>query len=194
MPSETRTEPRSWLKSISSIAVLLLFVPLPAYALTFLGSWQFFQNPVGTPVQPNNADISFNDFGNLGGDLTVNMKNFSANNSGSLTVTAIRDFRIDNPTELVEYMHNFATILQNASLNVTVQITPYNISNPPPFVPPPINFNVPGGPTMVGASPTLTGTFNQGDFRLVITITYNKNAGVGQWDNVSSHKFSFRRL
>lgn len=201
MPIHTERQ-RPILRVLAAAIALLLLLPVPGMALTFLGFWQIFSSSSGTGVP--SPTTSFGD--NLrGGFLEVNMGEYLNNGfSGNLSVTAIRDFRINGAAELVTIRRSFTSLLSDGRIRVTVNITPYNVANPPPFNIPPVNINRTGaifpgppfgGPT-VGDNSSNTGLFLGGNYRVTINILYEKNGQLnnqnsGYWKNLSAHRFEF---
>jgi hypothetical protein len=181
---------------VAAALAILLLLPVPGFAITFLGSWQFFVMSSGGPGLPT-PSMSFAD--NIrGGYLEVNMGEFAQNGfSGSLNVTAIRDFRVNGASELVTISRQFTSLLGDGRIRVTVHITPYNIANPPPFNIPPVDFNRYGlGIAPVGTNASNTGLFIGGNYRVTINIVYEKNGQIngvntGYWKNSSPHRFTF---
>ncbi len=181
---------RGYSKWLLLLATIIFLIPVPSFALTFLGQWQVFQGPTGGPIFPNPAGVLSGD--NIrGGFLEIDMRTFNAANEGSLTVTAVRDFRVNGASELVTIRRQFTSLLGDGRIRVTVNITPYNVNNPPPFNIPPVNFNRYGLPIgSVGDDSTSTGLFLGGNYRVTIQIVYEKTAN-GYWQNSSPHRFTF---
>lgn len=187
---------RRFTRYIAAALAVVLLLPVPGFALTFLGFWQVFVAGGGGPGVPS-PGITFGD--NLqGGFLQIDMGEFAQNGfSGSLSVTAVRDFRINGASELVTITRQFQSLIGDGRIRVTVTITPYNIANPPPFSIPPIDFNRYGlGITTVGDNSTSTGLFTGGNYRVTIRVIYEKNGQInnqntGYWKNSTPHRFTF---
>lgn len=188
--SETAPRRRGLSKWLVLLSTAIFLIPVPGFALTFLGQWQVFQGPTGNPFFPDPAIVTSQD--NIrGGWIEIDMRTFAAAGEGSLTVTAVRDFRVNGASELVTIQRQFTSLLGDGRIRVTVNITPYNINNQPPFNIPPVNFNRYGLPVgMVGDNSTSTGLFLGGNYRVTIQIVYEKTAA-GCWQNSSPHRFTF---
>jgi hypothetical protein len=171
--------------SLGALLALLLLAPVPAFALTFLGGWSFFQSVPGVatifpPVDGQNAY-----------QLKIGMGNVPPPNITKLSVTATRDFQITNPMELISITHAFGSVLTNGSINVTLSIQKYNVPSDP--------FNFPAysftamGTQFPSLNFTKNGSLTQGLYRLTITLTYTtcgQATGCG-WNNSSPHTFTF---
>lgn len=187
---------RSFTRYVAAALAIVLLLPVPGAALTFLGFWQFFQSGVGTGVP---SATSFSQDNVRGGFIEINMGEYLRNGfSGSLNVTAVRDFRINGAAELVTITRSFTSQLEDGRIRVTVNITPYNVNNPPPFNIPPININRFGLPqAQVGDNSSNTGLFLGGNYRVTINIVYEKNGqnangqNTGYWKNSTPHRFTF---
>jgi hypothetical protein len=187
---------RSFTRYVATALAIVLLLPVPGAALTFLGFWQIFTSQTGGPGVPSSL-VTTQD--NLhGGFIEINMGEFQRNGfSGSLSVTAVRDFRINGAAELVTIARSFQSIVEDGRIRVTVNITPYNIANQPPFTIPPINFNKFGQPQQtVGDNSSNTGLFQGGNYRVTISIVYEKNGqtngnNTGYWKNSTPHRFTF---
>jgi hypothetical protein len=173
---------------------LLLLVPVPALALTFLGSWRYF-----TATNPaNSSDVvgafrtssdNPNDYG-----LIIGMGMVSPPATiTSFSVTATRDFQITDNSQLVKIAHTFGSLLENAGINVTISIQRYGVANDP--------FNFPPDSITAGNTPQNVGldnffsqrTLSMGLYRLSLTVTYNRTPP-GKWNNSSPHTFTFQGL
>ncbi len=164
---------------------LLLLIPVPVFGLTFLGTWKFFESTTGI------ASKSFSDSPN-NYSLTIGMGVVPPPvNLTKLSVTAVRDFQITDPSQLVAISHMFGTFLKNGNIGVSMSILKDGVANDP-FNFPPYSFTAQGM-----QHPSLNyskqGMFSMGLYRLTITITYRLNQpGNSSWNNSSPHVFQFR--
>jgi hypothetical protein len=177
---------RAFLRNtFGAILALLLLAPVPAFALTFLGGWNFFQSVPGiaTIFPPSDAPEHYM--------LKIGMGQIPPPSVTKLSVTATRDFQITSPSQLISIRHMFGSFLQSGSINVTLSIQRFNVPNDP-FNFPPYSFS-----TLGTANPSLDftkfGTLTQGLYRVTLTITYTcKSTPLGcAWNNSSPHTFNF---
>lgn len=168
-----------------SLIVLCLLVPVPVFGLTFLGTWRFFQSTMG--IATTNSTDAPNNY-----SLTIGMGQVPPPTGlTKLSVSAVRDFRIDSPQQWVEISHFFGTFLKNGNISVNMSIQQDGVANDP-FNFPQYSFNAVGM-----QHPSLnymkSGFLHLGYFRLSITITYSfDNSGNSSWNNSSPHTFNFR--
>ncbi|MFT3881388.1 MAG: hypothetical protein QM703_17200 [Gemmatales bacterium] len=176
---------------------LLLLVPVPALALTFLGSWNYFTatTPSGNLV-PGASQNSTDNPNNYG--LTIGMGFVDPpSNITKYSVTATRDFQITNALEFVRIAHSFFSYINNGSINVTITIQRYGVANDPFNFPP---YSVSAGQTAPPGTGfglddfSKTGRLSQGLYRLSLTITYMRTPPNGSWNNSSPHVFTFQGL
>ncbi|HQR09102.1 MAG TPA: hypothetical protein PLN21_19930 [Gemmatales bacterium] len=183
------------LRNMAGLAfALLLLVPVPALALTFLGSWNFFSATTGgggsdivNGTFHNNSDNP-NNYG-----LTIGMG--FVNPPSTITkysVTATRDFQITSDSQLISIAHSFGSFLDNGSISATLSIQRYGVANDP-FNFPPYSVTTPPG-TFVGTNLTRFGRLTLGLYRLSLTITYMRTPPNGSWNNSSPHTFTFLGL
>lgn len=179
-----------WRKSLGALAMLILIAPVPAFAITFLGSWRFFESTPGV------ASLSFSDAPN-NYSLRIGMGQVPPPNIMKLSVTATRDFQISSSSEMLRIAHQFRSFLRNSSINATLSIQQFNVPNDP-FNFPPYSFSAvnPGAGTFSEAALDFakTGRLNQGLYRLTITLTYTRNMADSYWNNFSPHTFTFNGL
>jgi hypothetical protein len=179
-----------WRKSLGALLLLTLVAPVPAFAITFLGSWRFFESVPGIATK-NSAD-SPNFY-----TLQIGMGQVPPPDINKLSVTATRDFQITSSSELVRIQHQFRTLLRNSSINVNVSIQQFNVPNDP-FNFPPYSFSAvnPGAGTFSVAQLDFakTGQLMMGLYRATITITYTRNIADSFWNNTSPHTFTFSGL
>jgi len=176
-------------KILTTALVLVALLPVPALGITFLGGWQYFATHPGITTQFSYD--SLNDYG-----LSIHMGAVSAPSSVTkVSVTAIRDFRITNPSELVRISHSFGSFIQDGSINVNVSIQRYGVANDP-FNFPPYSY-ITQNPALV-YNPSLNDFFKQSSlvaatYRLAVTITYTRSGTASSfWNNSSPHVFNFR--
>ncbi len=172
--------------TVGAVLALLLLAPVPAFALTFLGAWSFFQSVPGIAQIPAPIDLPENY------RLVIGMGQVPPpTNVTKLSVTATRDFRIDSVSQLISIQHAFTSFIRSASINVTLSIQRYNVPSDPFNFPP---YSTSSQlPAVVGLDFTKMGMLTQGLYRLTLTITYTRNPA-GEWNNFSPHTFNFRGL
>ncbi len=175
--SSTRPGGR-WRKVVGGVAALALFVPVPALALTFLGSWNITQNQTGgaPPATVTSQDTS------TGGILSIDLGSFSHTGAASSTVTARRNFRVASAGEAVTVARNLETILKNASVNATVQIQHVSF--------PAFNDTAGSRPRLFQDATTRTKRLGGGTYQVVVTVRNTKDR-IGSWTTVSPYQFTF---
>lgn len=197
--ASTTTPSRSWTRRILAAATLLMLLPIPAMAITFLGSdWNYQVTFQGNPIDgfPPSPVTNFTP-NPRGGVLEIDMREFLQNGNFSngpaqVRIQAIRDFRVNGASETLRITRSFRSTLANGSIQVTVNIQPYNIANQPPYTIPPVNRTAGlGSPIQVGDNSTNNGVFLGGNYRVTITITYTLNGAGGYWRNDTPHRFDF---
>ncbi len=184
------------LRNMAGLAfALLLLVPVPALALTFLGSWNYFSatNPAGNTASilgtfqnstdnPNNYLLQIG----MGAPKPTSIVT-------SYSVTATRDFQITDPSQLVKIAHSFSSYLQDAGINVTINIQRYGVANDP-FNFPPYSITADNFGKTVGLDNFFSQrSLSMGLYRLSLTITYTRTPS-GGWNNSSPHTFTFKGL
>lgn len=190
---------RSWSRRILAAATVLMLLPIPATAITFLGSaWNIQVDVSGNPLDGAPSLPTHNFVPNpRGGVLTIDMGQFLQNGNFSqagaqLRVQATRDFRVNGASETVRITRSFRSTLANGTIQVTVNIQPYNIANQPPYSIPPVTRTAPVGPRIpVDDFSTNNGVFIGGNYRVTITITYTLHGAGGFWRNDTPHRFEF---
>ncbi|HMP58041.1 MAG TPA: hypothetical protein PKD86_01700 [Gemmatales bacterium] len=199
MASSSATPKRPWLRRILAALTLLLLVPVPGLAITFLGTgWAILVSSTGNLIDGDPSPPTHNFTPNpRGGLLEINMGEFLQNGGFSngpaqLRVTATRDFRVNGASETLRITRSFQSQLANGSIQVTVNIQPYNLANTPPYIIPPVTRLAPLGPPItVNDFSTNNGVFLGGNYRVTITITYTLNGAGGYWKNDTPHRFDF---
>ena len=163
---------------LGGAAALALLLPLPALALTFLGSWQITNQQTGGAPR---ATVTSQD-NSSGGVLNIDLKSFSCRASGSSTVTAVRNFRVDSPSEVVTVARSLQTILKNAAVDATVQIQGVRFPN----------FDEAAGsrPRLFADSTSRQKRLRGGTYRVVVTVRASKDRN-GSWTTVSPYQFTF---
>jgi len=187
-PSDT-SSPRKrrggWKKVVGGLAAVALLLPMPALALTFLGSWQVTQNQQGGAPR---ATVSSHDTSS-GGVLNLNLGSFSHTGAASSTVTAARNFTVSSPQEAVTIANNFQTILKNAGLNVTVTVRRTS-GGSDKFGFPKFSQTAFSRPRFVDVTSTKTRTLTAANYRVTVTVQNTKDRN-GSWTTVSPYQFSF---
>jgi hypothetical protein len=171
---------------IAGVAALALLLPVPAFALTFLGPWSFVRTSTGgAPL----AVTSFVDTPLGGTELMIDMGSFLSPTAATSEVTATREFvTTGNRAESVFISQAFATAMQNANLSVNIDIQPRTTGN---LALNPILEAAGGSARLVNVSRSDLRAF-LGDvrYRVTIVVRYAKEAG-GRWNNTSPHRFTF---
>jgi len=188
------------LRKLAGLAfALLLLVPVPALGLTFLGSWNYFIATTGGGGSDVVNGTSTNSTDNPNNySLTVGMGYVNPPSTiTTYTVTATRDFRIDNPSQTINILHFFGSFINDSSIKVTIAIQRFGVANDP-FNFPPYNISAP----LLNPPGTFVslngfgrrGALLQGLYRMTVTLTYTRNPPQGSWNNSSPHTFNFRGL
>lgn len=178
-------------KIAAALAIIACLLPVPVLALSFLGTWQFFESKSGTQLPPSHNHFSSDNPG-VGGNLQIDMRQFTTTTDGKITVTATRDFALSR-TELVNISHSFGSLLANGNISVTMSVV--RIGAMDVFGWPPYSGNAGNGPPGVfGTNFNKSVALSAGNYRVSLTIIYNtgslNNPG-GQWNNTSIHNFNF---
>jgi hypothetical protein len=173
-----------WRKSLGALVMLTLIAPVPAFAITFLGSWRVFESVPGiATVTSSDAPDDY--------ILQIGMGQVPPPDIMKLSVTATRDFQITSASELIRISHQFQTLLRNSSINVNLTIQQFNVPNDP-FNFPPYSFAA-IGTALASLDFAKTGNLTQGFYRVAITVTYTRhNAADSFWNNMSPHTFRFQ--
>lgn len=171
-------------KSLAGAVVsAALLLPVPAFAITFLGSWSFSQSQSSgvSAATTSSTDTA------TGGALTINMGKINNKKNASSSITATRQFTATAGQNLV-VDREFITSLTNAGLSVSLTVKDasnatvysYSLNQPVPTT---------GSITDPGAGYTaLAG----GTYSVSITITHTTGSTSGNWDNTASaYTFSF---
>ncbi len=189
---------------LTATLALALLIPVPALGLTFIGTWRYFTsttggtvgnigpgNPGQTPIDaPNNYTLTIG----MGKGEYIS----PSDNITKYSVTATRDFTIDDFKELVRISHSFGSFLNDGSINATITIQRFGVANDP-FNFPPYSFTAPPS-APPGANPFLndffrTGVLTKGQYRLTLTVTYTRTpTTTSSWNNSSPHVFNFRNF
>ncbi|MFT3882438.1 MAG: hypothetical protein QM703_22650 [Gemmatales bacterium] len=169
------------------LAASFLLLPVPVFGLTFLGSWNFFESSSGIISKsfsdsPNNYSLT------IGMGVAPPPENLT-----KLSISAVREFQITDPNQLVNISHMFGTLLNNGNISVSISIFKNGTPNDP-FNFPAYSFGLQGW-----QHPSLnyskSGMLGIGYYRLSITITYTLNQpGNSSWNNSSPHVFQFHGL
>lgn len=184
IPKGTR---RPWKRIVAGVVTAALLLPLPAMAITFLGSWSVTQFRTGSPPV---AVVSSGDTGG-GGFLSIDMGSYTAPRSAVSQVTAVRTFRVRSSGELLNLDRQFSTQLRNANLNLDVQFQ--RITGRSSFRINPITESAGSTTRTVGLNRTDSRFMTGGLYRAVITVRQHKSA-TGMWNNVSPYRFTFTSI
>jgi hypothetical protein len=171
-----------WRKSLGALVMLTLIAPVPAFALTFLGSWRYFESTPG--VATVSSTDAPNDY-----TLMIGMGQVPPPDIMKLSVTATRDFQITSTSELIRISHFFRSLVRNTSVNVNLSIQQFNVPNDPFNFPPYSLATI--GTNEIGIDISKTGKLNMGFYRVAITITYTRHIADSFWNNFSPHTFRF---
>lgn len=173
------TRPRArWRRVVGGVAALALFVPVPALALTFLGSWNITQAQTGGAPA---ATVTSQDTNN-GGILSINLGSFSQRTAASSTVTARRNFRVASAGEAITIARNLQAILKNASVSATVQVQHVGF--------PAFSDSAGSRPRLFQDNTTRTKRLGGGTYQVIVTVRNTKDRN-GSWTTVSPYQFTF---
>lgn len=180
-PTETAPQARPggrWRKIAGGATALAFFLPLPALALTFLGSWNITQSQTGGAPR---ATVTSRDT-STGGVLNIDLGSFSRKGEASSTVTARRNFQVASGGEAVTIARNIQTILKNASVDATVQIQRVNF--------PAFSESAGSRPRFFQDTTSRTKRLGAGTYQVVVTVRNTKDRN-GSWTTVSPYQFTF---
>lgn len=174
-----------WRHMVAAMAATLFLLPVPVYGLTFLGPWRFLQSRVMAPsVVTTSGDNSLGGFLELGMGFNPPTQDPFGLPMAVSSITATRNFRITNPSELLTISQAFQNFLQGANVNVTLQLTRLNV--PDPF-PAPVSLSsneragIRFGGSIAGSTPSPV-SLNAGDYNVTVRVKYKKHR-LGFWDN-----------
>lgn len=174
-----------WRRALVGVVMAATLLPVPAFALTFLGTWTISQTQTGFNVPAAQAIAADTP---TGGSLTVDMGLYTGAGRATSEVTATRLFQVSNPSELVTIAQSFSTGLSRTGVVATVTIEP--ISGTGDLITSELSAKGGGTPQLVTRSATDQATLTGGLYRVVINIRYIKEPD-GAWNNISPHRFDF---
>ena len=179
------------------LVAALLLMPLPAMAITFLGSWSPTFTQTGGPTPPTPTIVS-DSVTNAGQDdqLLVNMDQYQGSTAkASSQIVLTRQIQITSSSQTVEFDHTYDALFSFAGYTTTVQvkdlqghvvITPINVSKS----------NTSGTFKELQDNANVRQSLANGTYNLVVTITNTTNNKVGGWKfnpgHKSEHEFDFQ--
>src|SRR5947209_2455796 len=107
-----------WLRVIAGAVAVAILVPVPAFAIKFLGSWDIFQSQFGDapPMGVATGDTS------TGGFVILNPGSATGARNAASRITLIRNFNVASGGETFKLTSELATLLQNAFLRASIRI------------------------------------------------------------------------
>jgi len=171
-------------KVIGAILAAVLFLPMPALALTFLGAWNINQNQTGGAPA---AVVTSGDSA-TGGFLNIDMGSYSNRVVASSAVTANRDFSIASPSEVVTFTRAIQAIFRNANLEASVTVQ--RLSGTSDFLFPTFDRKVGSHVRYFNRVDRRTHRMNSGTYRVLVTVRNTKEK-TGFWQTVSPYHFTF---
>lgn len=176
-----------WKRVVAGVVTAALLLPLPALAITFLGSWSITQFQRGGPPA---ATVTSGDSGG-GGFLSIGLGAYSAPRAAVSQVTAVRSFRVRSSGELLNLERQFSTALERSNLRVDVQFQ--RITGRSSFRINPVNEAAGATPRTVNFSQTNSRFLTGGLYRAVVTVRQQKSAA-GLWNNATPYRFTFTSI
>jgi hypothetical protein len=185
---------RPWKRIAAFSMAVVLLMPIPAAALTFLGSWTPTVTVSGgpTPTSPTFTDVTSNG-GNLD-DLYVDMKTYQgATAKATSSIVLSRQFTISGSGgQSVLASEDFSDFFKHASVSVQIQVKDANNQT---VIWTPLTFNA---STSGNSFQKLGGTFSaintlaNGTYTVDVTVTYATDNKLGGWKKDKSvHHFEF---
>jgi hypothetical protein len=184
---------------LGGAAAALLLMPMPAMALTFLGSWTPSISVSGgpTPPTPTFTDSVTNNGGKAEDVLNVFMGDYQGQTAtANSSITLTRQFDITNPAQVLQFQHNATTMLSQAGENVTLQVK--NGAGQVLFTPVNFAFST-NSTTFVSVQDSelyrtaLSMNPATQHYMLVANVTFNTNNKVGGWKTKSAaHVFDIQ--
>jgi hypothetical protein len=191
--------PRGLRRVVGGVVTTLLLMPVPAMAITYLGSWSatFTQTGGPTPPKPTFTDVpNFN--GNPQNDqLLVDMGEYQGSTAtATSTIQLTRQVSIPK-TQRIEFDDGFSGLFSQAGYSATVTVkdsngniivTPINVTKSTTsktFIELQDSNNV---------TQSIAGSAK--NYTLVVTVTHNTSNKVGGWKHnpphKSAHEFDFQ--
>jgi hypothetical protein len=178
-----------WRRLLGGAVAALVLLPMPAMALTFLGSWTKTTSVSGgpTPSAPTVTDST----SGQDDSLVVDMGNYQgATATANSSITLTRQIQITSTgSQQIEFLHSatsqFAQGGESLSLKVedasgkTVLFTPITFSYS----------NASSKMATVLDNELYKTALGKGTYTLVVNVTYNTNNKLGGWKKISAHQF-----
>jgi hypothetical protein len=178
---------------VGGLAAALLLIPMPAMAITYLGSWQASYSQSGGPTPPT---PTFSDSGVSGQNDTVlvDMGEYQGSTAkATSTIELTRDISISSSSQVIQFDHSFAGLFEQAGYSVTVAVE----NSKGQVVVTPISISKTTTSTTfkeLQDSLNVNERLSKGSYTLVVTVTDATNNKIGGWKrhNSQSHEFDFQ--
>jgi hypothetical protein len=184
-----------WKQLIGGVVAALMLLPVPAMALTFLGSWHATISGSGGPTPP---PATFSDVTNNPGqvdDLTVNMGNYQGSTAtATSSIELTRQFTVPSPSQKLSFQEQFTSQFTQAGASVSVAVKDAAGKN---TLFTPLFFSIQSTikqPVTVQVFQLATRTVSSGTYTFDVKVVYNTNNKIGGWKTISPHAFEFKGL
>jgi hypothetical protein len=177
---------------LGGLATLLVLMPVPAMAITYLGSWSPMITESGTPTPPT---PTFTDTVSGQDDtLLVTMGEYQGTSATATSrIQLTRQVMITDNSQVVDIIHTFAGLFEQAGYqtkitvqdsngNTVVSINDNRLTNSKTF-------------TELQSSINVSDTLSKGTYTITVTVTDFTNNKFGGWKNfnsISAHEFDFQ--
>jgi hypothetical protein len=176
---------------IAGLAAATLLMPVPAMAITYLGSWQasFSQTGGPTPPKPTFSDA----VSGQNDTLLVDMGEYQgATATATSTIQLTRQVSISSSSQAVQFDHSFSGLFEQAGYSVKLSVLDSKGKSL-------VAINVSRSTTSktfteLQDSINALDSLAKGTYTLVVTITDQTNNKIGGWKRNTSqeHEFDFQ--
>jgi hypothetical protein len=180
---------------VGGLVAALLLMPVPAMAITYLGSWSATFTQTGGPTPPKPTFTDSLSSGGQNDTLLVAMGDYQGSTAAATsTIQLTRPITISQPTQVIEFDHSFAGLFAQAGYSATVAVkdssghavvTPFSLNESTTSK----NF------TELQDSLNVNKKLARGNYTLVVTVTDTTNNKIGGWkkyQSISAHEFDFQ--
>jgi hypothetical protein len=184
---------------VGGLVAALLLMPLPAMAITYLGSWTVASSSATGGPTPPTFTIAGDNVTNAGQNdqLLVSIPDYQGSTANATsTITLTRPVSISQPGgQTVEFDHSFTGLFSQAGYSVTVALD----DSSGHVVLTPISVNKSTTSTQFAqlqdSVKALERKIPNGSYTLVVTLTDTTSNKIGGWkryQSISAHEFDFQ--
>jgi hypothetical protein len=181
---ELKTEGRAfgrkgWTRMILSTLTVLVLLPVPALALTFLTDWDIRTETRNAP----SPTVLAGDTSSQGTFFQVNFGENTRPQVASALVTGVRDFAITTDRQAVGFFRSVEALLENSSINFGFRIV--NLANQREVLS--FRRSEDAGPVRTRFNELVGFTANlaRGSYQITLDVGFEKTAA-GSWDNTGA--------